>query len=139
MDFTLFWLSKACCDEECACVMNYGCHCTHDCQCPDKSLPHTIESKLTDSLAIKMHNYTKTTKAYATMNLEGGTFQEPVQVGYDETKEPGIVEPEDAVDAPSLRKGGGAAWAQAQGSEPESGDWQHPKHWIRPNSSSQLH
>ena len=139
MDFTPLWLSKSCCDDECACVANNGCQCQHDCQCPDKSLPHTIESMSSDSLAIKMHNYTKSTHKYAIMDKEGGTWQEPAQVGYFETNEPGIDEKDDTKAPESVRKGGGAEWARAQGLVPESGDWKHPKHWVRPDEVPKEH
>lgn len=76
------------------------------------------------------------------VKLEGGTYQEPNQVGFFESDEPGIDEPEDAVDAGSLRKGGGAAWARAHGREPDwerGGDWKHPRHWIRPEERPTEH
>ena len=53
------------------------------------------------------------------VKLDGGTWQEPAQVGFFESDEPGIDEPEDAVDAKFVRsidKGGGAAWAREPGS-----------------------
>ena len=147
MDFTPLRLSKPCCDDECGCVMNYGCQCTHDCHCPDASLPHSSLALSTDSLAIKLQFTTKSPNNHYTMKEEfcqplekdGGTWQEPAQVEYQETKEPRIEEPEDAVNGLSVRKGGGAAWAQAQGLEPESGDWKHPRHWIRPEESVSEH
>ena len=131
MDFTPLWLSKSCCDDECACVTNHGCQCDHDCHCPDASLPHTSMSLSTDSLAIQLQFSTKTTNNHYTMkeqfcqplDKEGGTWQEPAQVGYFESDEPGIKEPEDAVDAPSLRKGGGAAWARGEGLVPYKGSY----------------
>ncbi len=46
-----------------------------------------------------------------------GVYQDPTQIGFFESDEPGIKEPEDAVDADSIRKGGGAAWARAHGLE----------------------
>ena len=64
------------------------------------------------------------------VKLDGGTWQEPAQVGFFESDEPGIDEPED-VDAGSLRIGFGTVWARAEGLVPESGDWKHPKHWIK--------
>ena len=147
MDFTPLWLSKSCCDDECQCVTNFGCPCDHDCHCPNASLPYTSLSLSTDSLAIKLQFSTKSANNHYTMKeafckpfeKDGGTWQEPAQVGYQETKEPGIEEPEDAVDADSIRKGGGAAWARAEGLVPESGDWKHPKHWIRPEERPTEH
>jgi len=103
MDFTPLWLSKNCCDDECGCVKNTGCLCEHDCHCPDASLPHTSLSMSTDSLAMKLQFSTRSSNSNhmierRNVNLDGGTWQEPTQVGFFETDEPGIDEPEDAVD-----------------------------------------
>ena len=93
----------------------------------------------TDSSATELQFSTKSTDKYYTLEMpfcqpldkDGGTWQEPDQKGYFESDEPGIEEPNDAVDTPSLRKGGGAAWARGEWLVPESGDWKHPKHWIK--------
>ena len=68
-----------------------------------------------DSLATKWGS-----KMYiSTSSTQKEFWQEvPTQVGYDETDEPGIKEPKDAVDADAQRnfsKGGGAALARAHG------------------------
>ncbi len=108
MDFTPLWLSKNCCDDECGCVKNTGCPCEHDCHCPDASLPHTSMSMSSDSLAMELQFSTRSSNSNhmierRNVNLDGGTWQEPVQVGFFESDEPGIEEPEDAVDAKFVR------------------------------------
>ncbi len=95
------WLSEACSDGECACVRNYGCQRQHDCHCPDASLPHTSLSMSSDSLATKLQFSTKSANSYyiletQNVNKDSGTWQEPAQVGYFESDEPGIERIEDA-------------------------------------------
>ena len=147
------WMSKNCCDDECGCVSNYGCVCKHDCHCPDKSMEFDDSATNSLSLVYNMSSSTRIKNSSDTLVKETEMYHEPRQTGEeDDVEEPGyeslhgthvmkeawkytqIIEYGEQKDTHTLVKDA-AADARARGLVPQSGDWKHPKHWIKPEEN----
>jgi hypothetical protein len=131
---SIFASRDSCCQEDCHCTTNYGCRCEHDCSCPDRSL---VEGELHE--LVLSNEFLAKLQGSAAADWERYDSDTPQAVAVPDRELYRVGERADSRDTligdtPLNDRVYKADGPPRPGLIPQSGDWNNPDRWIRPEA-----